>query len=256
MKLLDLKDKKGLIVGIANDRSIAYGCAKILRQAGADLAITYQNEKSEKYVRPLADELDSIFTLPCDVQKTEEIDVIFEAIQQKLGKLDFLIHSIAYAPKIDLHGRITDCSLDGFLMAMDISCHSFIRFAKHAEPLMKDGGSLLTVSYYGAEKVVKNYNMMGPVKAALESTVKYLAAELGVHNIRVNALSPGAINTRAGSGIYDFDKLLESSLTKSALHRAIDLDDIGNMAAFLVSDLSKNITGGIHMINAGYDIVD
>ena len=254
--LLDLAGKKGLVVGIANEHSIAYGCAKILRQAGADLAITHQNEKSEKYVSPLAAELGSAFTLPCDVQRIEQMDLVFDTITKNWGKLDFLIHSIAFAPKADLQGRVTDCSLEGFLTAMDISCHSFIRLAKRAEPLMKDGGSLLTMSYYGADKVVKNYNMMGPVKAALESAVKYLAVELGDKNIRVNALSPGAIKTRAGSGLYDFDSLLEASTTKAALHHPIDLNDIGNMAAFLVSDLSKNITGGIHMIDAGYDIVD
>lgn len=254
--LLNLAGKKGLIVGIANEHSIAYGCAKILRLACADLIITYQNEKSEKYVKPLALELGSPLTLACDVQNIEQVDFVFETITKKWGKLDFLIHSIAFAPKADLQGRVTDCSLEGFLTAMDISCHSFIRLAKRAEPLMKDGGSLLTMSYYGADKVVQNYNIMGPVKAALESVVKYLAVELGDKNIRVNALSPGAIRTRAGSGLYNFEGLLELSATKAALHHAIDLNDIGNMAAFLVSDLSKNITGGIHMIDAGYDIVD
>lgn len=254
--LLDLTGKKGLVIGIANEHSIAYGCARILRLTGSDLAITYQNEKSQKYVISLAADLGSVFILPCDVQKREQLDLVFKTITEKWGKLDFLIHSIAFAPKADLQGRVTDCSLEGFLMAMDISCHSFIRLAKRAEPLMKDGGSLLTMSYYGADKVVQNYNMMGPVKAALESAVKYLAVELGDKNIRVNALSPGAIRTRAGSGLYNFEGLLELSATKAALHHAIDLNDIGNMAAFLASDLSKNITGGIHMIDAGYDIVD
>lgn len=254
--LLDLSGKKGLVFGIANEHSIAFGCANILRLAGADLAITYQNQISKKYVIPLADKLGSVISLPCDVQNNEQVDQVFDTIFKTWGKLDFLIHSIAFAPKIDLQGRVTDCSLEGFLMAMDISCHSFIRLAKHSEPLMNDGGSLLTMSYYGAEKVVKNYNMMGPVKAALESSVRYLAVELGDKNIRVNALSPGAIRTRAGSGLLNFEELLQTSANKAALHNAIDLNDIGNMAAFLVSDLSKNITGGIHMIDAGYDVVD
>jgi enoyl-[acyl-carrier protein] reductase I len=174
---------------------------------------------------------------------------LFDAILREWGTLDFLLHSIAFAPKADLQGRVTDCSKDGFLEAMDISCHSFIRMAKLAEPLMNAGGSLLTVTYMGSEQVVNHYGLMGPVKAALESTVKYLAVELGDKNIRVNALSPSAIKTRAGSGIEDFDQILINTEGKASLHRMVGLDDIGNMAAFLVSDLAKNITGGIHMID-------
>ncbi len=247
--ILDLNGKKGLIVGIANEQSIAYGCARIFKAAGAELAITYANAKAEPYVRPLAEQLGSIIILPCDVQDDLEMDVLFDTHLKEWGKLDFLLHSIAFAPKADLHGRVTDCSKDGFLMAMDISCHSFIRMAKLAEPLMSSGGSLLTVTYVGSAQVVNHYGLMGPVKAALESTVKYLAVELGDKNIRVNALSPSAINTRAGSGIKDFDKILVDSQAKASLHRMVDLSDIGNMAAFLVSDLAKNITGGIHMID-------
>jgi enoyl-[acyl-carrier protein] reductase I len=166
------------------------------------------------------------------------------------------VHSIAYAPKADLQGRVTDCSLAGFQMAMDISCHSFIRMGKRAEKLMTSGGHLLTVTYYGSTKVVEHYNIMGPVKAALESTVRYMAAELGEQNIRVNAISPGAMMTRAASGIEGFDQLLQQSAIKSPLQRRVDLNDVGNMAAFLVSDLAKNITGGIHYIDAGYETVD
>jgi enoyl-[acyl-carrier protein] reductase I len=253
---LTLKGKKGLVLGIANAHSIAYGCAKLFRQAGAELALTYLNDKARPYVEPLAADLEAPLFLPCDVQNNTQLEAVFEAIQQQWGKLDFFLHSIAYAPLDDLHGRVTDCSKDGFLMAMDISCHSFIRMAKLAEPLMTEGGSMLTVSYMGSSEVVEHYGVMGPVKAALESTTRYLAAELGQKNIRVNALSPGAIPTRAASGIAHFDELLETSKAKAPLHRMIDLDDVGNMAAFLVSDLAKNITGGVHVIDAGYEMID
>jgi len=254
--LLNLTGKKGLVLGIANEYSIAYGCANIFQQAGAELAVTYANKKSEAYVRPLAEQLNAAIILPCDVRDEVQMAVLFESIEKKWGKLDFLLHAIAFAPKVDLHGRVTDCSKEGFLEAMDISCHSFIRLAKLTEPLMKDGGSLLTVTYIGSMEVVKNYGLMGPVKAALESSTRYLAAELGENNIRVNAISPSAIKTRAGSGIADFDGLLKSTAVKMPLRRMVDLDDIGNMAAFLVSDLSKNITGGVHMVDGGYEIID
>lgn len=254
--LLDLHGKKGLVVGIANEHSIAYGCAHVFRQAGAELAISYASNKAEPYVRPLAEQLSAPIILPCDVQKPEQMAALFEAIAKQWRQLDFLLHSIAYAPKADLHGRVTDCSLEGFTEAMDISCHSFIRMARLDEPLMKKGGSMLTVSYIGSQEVVKHYGLMGPVKAALESTTRYLAAELGEKNIRVNALSPSAMKTRAGSGIADFDGLLASTAVKMPLHRMIDLDDIGNMAAFLVSDLANNITGGVHMVDGGYEVID
>ncbi|MAS88063.1 MAG: enoyl-[acyl-carrier-protein] reductase FabI [Micavibrio sp.] len=254
--LLDLAGKKGLVLGIANEQSIAYGCANIFHQAGAELAISYATEKAAPYVRPLAEQLKASILMPCDVRDDAQMDALFKAIKDEWGCLDFLLHSIAYAPKADLQGRVTDCSKDGFFEAMDISCHSFIRLAKRAEPLMIKGGSLLTVSYIGSQEVVKNYGLMGPVKAALESTTRYLAAELGEKNIRVNVVSPSAIKTRAGSGIADFDGLLESTAVKMPLHRMIDLDDIGHMAAFLVSDLSKNITGGVHMVDGGYEVID
>lgn len=254
--LLNLKGKKGLVVGIANEQSIAFGCAHVLHQAGAELAITYLNEKAEQYVRPLAEQLEARLILPCDVQNDDQMKDLFDAIAQQWGKLDFLLHSIAYAPKADLQGRVTDCSKDGFLKAMDISCHSFMRMAKLAEPLMQSGGSLITLSYKGSTQVVEHYGLMGPVKAALESTTRYLAAELGNKNIRVNTLSPGAIQTRAASGIAGFEKLLKSTQTKAPLRRNIDINDVGYMAAFLVSDLAKNITGGIHTIDAGYGVID
>lgn len=254
--LLNLQGKKGLVIGIANEHSIAYGCARIFHDAGAELALTYHNGKTKDYVQSVASQWKSRLVYPCDVQNDVQMALVFEALQATWGKLDFLLHSIAYAPKADLQGRILDCSSAGFLMAMDISCHSFIRLAHHAEPLMRDGGSLLTVSYYGAEKVVEHYNMMGPVKAALESTVRYMAVELGPRKIRVNAISPGAIPTRAASGLSDFDRLLNQTITKAPLHRGIDLDDVGNLATFMVSDLAKNITGGVHYVDAGYEVVD
>jgi enoyl-[acyl-carrier protein] reductase I len=254
--ILDLAGKKGLVVGIANEHSIAYGCARIFHQAGAQLAITYLNDKAEPYVRPLAEELHAPIIMPCDVQNDVQMQSLFDSIQQQWGALDFLLHSIAFAPKDDLHGRVTDCSKEGFLMAMDISCHSFIRMAKLAESVMTKGGSLLTVTYMGSEQVVENYGLMGPVKAALESVVRYLAVDLGDKHIRVNALSPSAIKTRAASGIAHFDDMLKATADKTPLHRSVDLNDIGNMAAFLASDLAKNITGGVHMIDGGYEVMD
>lgn len=254
--MIDLKDKKGLVVGIANDKSIAYGCACAFHQAGAELAVTFQNEKAKPYVRPLAEKLEAAIIMPLDVQDDAQMSAVFAAIQNHWGKLDFLLHSIAYAPKADLQGRVTDCSKEGFAKAMDISCHSFMRLAKMAETLMKNGGSMLTVSYMGSDEVVEHYGLMGPVKAALESAARYMAAELGEKNIRVNALSPGAISTRAASGIVGFDGILKASQVKAPLHQPIDLGDIGAMAAFLASDLSKNITGGVHIIDAGYEVMD
>lgn len=255
-ELLDLEGKKGLVLGIANEHSIAYGCARVLHEAGAELALTFASDKAEPYVRPLAQQLGAPIIMPCDVRNNTQMTALFEAIQKEWGTMDFLVHAIAFAPKADLQGRVTDSSKEGFLEAMDISCHSFIRLAKLAEPLMNNGGSLLTLTYIGSMEVVKHYGIMGPVKAALESSVRYLAAELGEKNIRVNAISPSAIKTRAGSGIADFDELLKSTAVKMPLRRMIDLDDIGNMAAFLVSDLSKNITGGVHMVDGGYEIID
>ena len=256
VNLVSLEGKKGLVVGIANDKSIAWGCARLFRQAGANLAVTYLNAKAEPHVRPLAESLNSPIILPCDVTHEGEPEAVFASIRARWGRLDFLLHSIAFAPLEDLHGRVTDSTKEGFLKAMDVSCHSFIRMAKLAEPLMKDGGSLLTVSYYGSEKVVEHYNLMGPVKAALEASVRYMAVELGPKNIRVNAISPGPIATRAASGIAQFDDLLYTAKMKAPLRHLIDLDDVGYMAAFLASDAAKSITGGVHYIDCGYEVVD
>ena len=197
---MSLHGKKGLVVGIANRNRIAYGCADVLHGAGAELAVTFLNAKVEQVVRPLAEQLESPIIVPCDVREPGQLEAVFSRIREKWGRLDFLLHSIAYAPKEDLHGRITDCSQAGFAVAMDVSCHSFIRMARLAEPLMTDGGCLLTVTFYGSEKVVEEYNLMGPVKAALESCVRYMAAELGPKRIRVHALSPGSAQDARGIG--------------------------------------------------------
>lgn len=256
-KLVDLNGKKGLVFGIANESSIAYGCAKQFRACGADVAITYLNEKAEKHVRPLAEGLDSEIVFPCNVQVEGELEALFAEIEKKWGKLDFLVHSIAFAPLADLNGRLVDCSLDGFLKAMDVSCHSFIRMAKLAEPLMKDGGAMLTMSYYGSNMVVKGYNMMGPVKAALESSSKYVAAELGSKNIRVHCISPGPVRTRAASGIAEMSRLLDDAERDAPMARGqVEIDDIGAYASFLVSDAAKSMTGSVSFVDGGYNIID
>ncbi len=253
---MNLQGKKGLIVGIANEQSIAWGCARQMREAGAEMAVTYLNDKAKPYVEPLARQVEAPLFLPLNVQHEDQMEAVFQAVEEKWGKLDFLLHSIAFAPMPDVQGKLVDSSINGFLMAMDISCHSFLRMAKRALPLMQEGGSLMTVSYYGAEKVVEHYNLMGPVKAALEAAVRYLAVELGEQNIRVNALSPGPIATRAASGIAHFEKLLQEAKEKAPLRRLVDIDDVGHMAAFLASDAARSITGGIHYIDAGYEVVD
>jgi enoyl-[acyl-carrier protein] reductase I len=250
-----LAGKKGLIVGIANEHSIAWGCAKAFHEAGAELAVTYLNEKAMPYVSPLAKQLEAPILLPLDVRNDTQMDALFDAIKTKWGKLDFLHHAIAFAPKQDLQGRFADVSRTGFLEAMDISCYSFIRLAHLAEPLMKEGGCLLTTTYYGGDEVIPHYGLMGPVKSALEGTVKYLAAELGAKNIRVNALSPGPIATRAAGGIADFDQLLKLARDKSPEHENISIDCVGAYARFLVSDEARLVTGSIVYVDAGYHIM-
>jgi len=244
---------KGLVVGLANDQSIAWGCTKAFHNLNAELAITYANEKVKPYIEALAHEVKSPIFMPMDVTSNEQIDAVFEMIQQRWGKLDFLLHSIAFAPRDDLHGRIVDCSSDGFQAAMDISCHSLIRLCKKAEPLMKDGGSILTMSFYGSEKVVKNYNLMGPVKAALEASVRYLAHDLGEKGIRVNAISPGPVMTRAASGLSHFDELMEKAAKNAPIQQLVTIEQIGNAAAFLVSPNGTGITGQTIYIDNGYN---
>ncbi len=250
-----LRGRRGLVVGIANKDSIAFGCASKLRGFGADLAITYINEKAERFVRPLADELGAELILPLDVEQPGQLEAVFERVGAAWGKLDFVVHSIAFAPRADLHGRVVDCSQAGFLQAMAVSCHSFIAMARLAEPLMKQGGTLLTMSYYGADKVVNHYNMMGPVKAALEASVRYLAAELGERGIRVFAVSPGPLRTRAASGIAAFDELIEAAFARSPEHRLVDIAEVGRVVAFLASGAASGMTGDTIYVDAGLHIV-
>lgn len=253
--MTDLSGKKGLVVGVANEQSIAAGCANVFAAKGADLALTYLNEKARPFVQPVADGVDASIFEPLDVMDDAALPRLFDKITETWGRLDFLLHSIAHCPKEDLHGRLTDCSRDGFVQAMDVSAHSFIRMARLAEPLMADGGSLMTVSYYGAEKVVDHYNVMGPVKAALEGVVRYLAAELGAQGIRVNTLSPGPLNTRAASGIDHFDEIIEEARTRAPAQRMVTIEEVGAMAAFLASDDAKAITGDTAYIDGGYHVM-
>lgn len=253
--MFELAGKKALVVGIANRESIAYGCARALKAQGASLAITYLNEKAGSFVRPLAEELDAELILPLDVQENGQFAQLFDAIRQSWGRIDICLHSIAYCPVKDLHGRVVDCSRDGFVTAMDLSVYSFIRMVRRAEPLMNEGGTCMTVSYYGSEKVVQNYNIMGPVKAALESVTRYMAAELGPKGIRVHALSPGPLKTRAASGILHFDELMEHAADAAPTHHLASIEDVGAFAAFLASNAAANVTGGVHYIDGGYHIV-
>ncbi len=251
-----LEGKKGLVIGIANDKSIAYGCAKAFKFLGADdLAITYLNEKAKPYVEPLAKEMEADIFMPLDVRAEGQMEAVFAEIERRWGRLDFALHSIAFAPKEDLQGRVVDCSREGFLMAMDVSCHSFVRMAHLAEPLMKNGGALFTMSYYGADKVIENYNLMGPVKAALESVTRYMAWELGRGGIRVHAISPGPLDTRAASGIKDFDELLDRAAAEAPAGRLVRIEDVGIACAHLATDAAKLITGKTIYIDGGLHIM-
>jgi enoyl-[acyl-carrier protein] reductase I len=254
-QLVDLAGKRGLILGIANEHSIAYGCARVMRDCGAALAVTYLNDKAEPYVRPLAEALGAAPVLPCDVRVPGQLEAVFAAVGAAWGGLDFLVHSIAYAPRDDLQRRVVDCSPEGFALAMDVSCHSFIRCARLAEPLMRRGGCLLTVTFYGGEKVVAHYNMMGPVKAALDATVRYAAAELGAAGIRVHAISPGPLKTRAASGLDRFDELLDAARARAPERALAGIDDVGSVAAFLASDAARLLTGNIAYVDAGFHVM-
>lgn len=255
MSLTNLAGKRGLVVGIANEMSIAAGCAEAFRSAGAELAVTYLNEKAEAFVRPVADKLGAALFVPLDVRIPGQMEAVFERIEREWGKLDFVLHSIAFAPREDLHTSVVNCSAEGFAMAMDVSCHSFIRMAKLAVPLMKDGGSLMTVSFYGADRVVENYNMMGPVKAALESSVRYLAADLAESRIRAYAISAGPVKTRAASGIDRFDALLDKVRERTPAHRLVGIEEIGQIAAFLASDAGAPMTGSVIYADGGFHTV-
>ncbi|HEY8032101.1 MAG TPA: enoyl-ACP reductase FabI [Methylocella sp.] len=250
-----LAGRKALIVGIANDQSIAYGCAKAFQAAGADLAITWLNEKAKPHVEPLALELGAEITAALDVARLGELETIFETIKKKWGRLDLLVHSIAFAPKADLQGGLLNCSAEGFATAMDISCHSFVRMAKLAAPLMPDGGAMFAMSYIGANKVVPNYNVMGPVKAALEAACRYLAYELGPRGIRVHAISPGPLKTRAASGIKDFELMLNEAAHKAPLGELVDIMDVGWTCAYLATPFAQRVTGGTVYIDGGANII-
>jgi len=251
-----LEGKKGLIVGIANDQSIAWGCAKAFRAFGAELAVTYLNEKARKYVEPLARFLESPIVMPLDVRETGQIEAVFERITRDWGHLDFVVHSIAFSPKETLQGRVVDVPLEGFLTTMEVSCWTFIRMAHLAEPLMRNGGSLFTMTYYGSQMVVRNYNIMGVAKAALECAVRYLAAELGPKGIRVHAISPGPLATRAASGIPEFDALLDKAKKKAPARSLVSIEDVGVATAFLAHDAARLITGETLYVDAGYHIMD
>lgn len=253
--MFDLSGTKALIVGVANDQSIAWGCAKALRAQGADLAITYLNAKAEPYVRPLAEELGAELILPLDVTQDGQLEAVFDAIGETWGQLDTLLHSIAFCPREDLHGRVVDCSADGFKMAMDVSVHSYLRMIRLAEPLMPKGGTCMTVSFYGSERVIEDYNVMGPVKAALESVTRYAAAELGHQGISVHALSPGPLKTRAASGIDHFDEMMAAAAAKAPTHTLATIEDVGAYAAFLASREASNVTGRVHYIDGGSSII-
>ena len=248
--------KKGLVIGIANEHSIAWGCAAAFRALGAELAVTYLNDKARKYVEPLAEELEAKIVMPLDVDKPGEMEAVFDRIAKEWGTLDFVVHSIAFAPKDTLCGRVIDAPREGFLKTMDISVWSFIRMAHLAEPLMPKGGALFTMTYYGSQMVVEHYNIMGVAKAALESAVRYMAAELGPKGIRVHAISPGPLATRAASGIPEFDELLEKAKTKAPARSLVSIDDVGVATAFLAHDAAKLMTGDTVYIDGGYHIID
>ena len=251
-----LEGKKGLIVGIANENSIAWGCAKAFRAFGAELAMTYLNDKAKKYVEPLARELEAPIMLPLDVRTPSQMEAVFDRIAKDWGRLDFVVHSIAFSPKDALEGRVVDVSREGFLTTMDVSCWTFIRMAHLAEPLMRKGGTLFTMTYYGSQMVVKNYNIMGVAKAALESAVRYIAAELGPKGIRVHAISPGPLATRAASGIPEFDALLDKAKAKAPARSLVSIDDVGVATAFLAHDAARLITGETLYVDGGYHIID
>lgn len=250
-----LEGKTALILGVANENSLAYGCAKAFKALGAKLAITYQNDKARRFVEPVAENVEADIFMPCDVREPGQLEAVFEAIDQRWGRLDAALHSIAFAPREDLHGRLVDSSAEGFGLAMDISCHSFIRMARLAESRMHDGGAIIAMSYYGAEKVVDNYNLMGPVKAALEASVRYLAHELGPQGIRVHAVSPGPVKTRAASGLKHFDELMAEAARRAPARQLASIEDVGAATAFLTLNVARLITGETIYVDGGYHIM-
>ncbi len=249
-----LAGMKALVVGVANDQSIAWGCARAFHEAGAELALTYLNDRSKPFVEPLARDVDAALLMPLDVEQDAQMIALFDAVGRRWGRLDILLHSIAFCPKEDLHGRVVDCSRRGFAQAMDVSVHSFLRMVRHCEPLMEHGGTCMTVTFYGSTRVVDQYNVMGPVKAALEAATREMASELGAQGIRIHALSPGPLRTRAASGIDHFDDLMQSAAERAPTHRLATIEDVGAYAAFLASPAARNVTGTIPMIDGGYHI--
>jgi enoyl-[acyl-carrier protein] reductase I len=247
--------RKVLIVGIANEYSIAYGCARAFRELGADIALTYLNDKAKAYVEPLAEELGASMLLPLDVSKPGQLESVFDTIRERWGRLDVAVHSIAFAPKNDLQGGLLNSSAEGFAQAMDISCHSFIRMARLAAPLMNEGGSLFAMSYLGAARVVPNYDLMGPVKAALEASCRYLAHELGPRRIRVHPISPGPLKTRAASGLKDFDLLLNEAAARAPIGELVDIMDVGYTCAFLATPYARRMTGNTVFVDGGVSII-
>ena len=250
-----LQGQRALVVGIANEHSIAYGCARAFRELGAELAVTYLNDRARPHVEPLAKALGASVILPLDVSAVGQLDAVFEAIGRQWGRLDILVHSIAFAPKADLQGGLLDCSAEGFAQAMDVSCHSFVRMARLAAPLMTEGGSMFAMSYHGAQKVVPTYNVMGPVKAALEAACRYLAYELGPRKIRVHALSPGPLKTRAASGLKDFDLLLNEAVQRAPLGDLVDIMDVGFACAYLATPYARRVTGTTLYVDGGVNIM-
>jgi enoyl-[acyl-carrier protein] reductase I len=252
--MFSLANKVGLVVGIANEQSIAWGCAKAFHDAGAELAITY-HARAEDRVRPLAEKISAPIIVPLEITDDFQTDAAFAAIERQWGHLDFMLHCLAYCPRSDLQGRVIDASLAGFQLAMNVSCHSFIRMLRRAEPLMENGGACLTVSYLGAERVVSHYGIMGPVKAALEATVRYAAVELGPKRITVNAISPGPMRTRSASGLPQFDALLTAVAGRVPTLQLPTIEDLGAQAVFLVSDGARNVTGGVHFVDGGLSVI-
>lgn len=250
-----LAGRRALVVGVANEHSIAWGCARAFRELGAEVALTYLDEKSKAWVEPLARSIGAPLLLPLDVEKPGELDAVFARLGADWGRLDVLVHSIAWAPKGDLQGGLLNCSAEGFARAMDVSCHSFVRMARLAAPLMTEGGTMFAMSYVGAEKVVDNYNVMGPVKAALEASCRYLAFELGPRGIRVHPVSPGPLKTRAASGLKDFDLLLSEAAEKAPIGELVDVMDVGYACAFLATPFARRITGGTIYVDGGVHVV-
>jgi enoyl-[acyl-carrier protein] reductase I len=246
---------KALVLGIANEHSIAYGCARAFRKLGAELALTYLNDKARPYVEPLARQLEAPILEPMDLQKPGQLENVFARINQTWGRLDIALHAIAFAPKEDLQAGLLNCSAAGFGLAVDISCHSFIRMARLAAPLMTDGGAMIAMTYHGSTKVLPTYAVMGPVKAALESVVRYLAFELGPRHIRVHAVSPGPIKTRAASGLKDFDLMLNQAASRAPAGELVDIDDVGAATAYLATPYARRITGSTLYVDAGLNIM-